>query len=150
MDHKDFKLHKVATCMHSFHPQTRFTPLPPLYFTPFASTSLPLCTHRKLEQAYHDMGNPSYRSPKVMEHVIEMKKRLEKGMDREDTVKVRDWVGALTERERAVAELFLMRYRGFEMREDGVLDYGLNFGELDETEVERDESWTKVISCTVM
>ncbi|KAH6667409.1 hypothetical protein B0J14DRAFT_658861 [Halenospora varia] len=140
----------VTTCTHSFYPQTRFPPLPPLYSTPFASTSLPVRTHRKLEQAYCDMGNPSYRSSKVMEYVIKLKKELEKGMKREDKIKIRDWVEGLTERERAVVELFLARYREFEMREDGVLNYGLGFGEEDETEDQRAKKWGEVLHCVVM
>ncbi|KAH6674817.1 hypothetical protein B0J14DRAFT_561843 [Halenospora varia] len=146
----NLKPRKVTTCTHSFHPQKRFPPIPPLYFTPFASTSLLVRTHRKLEQAYRDMGNPSYRSPKVMEYVVKMKNELEKGMKREDRMKIRDWVEGLTERERAVVEVFLARYRGFEMRENGVLDYGLHFGEGDETEFERTKSWREVLSCVVM
>ncbi|KAF4629115.1 hypothetical protein G7Y89_g9035 [Cudoniella acicularis] len=112
-------------CDHSFEPQLRYGTLPPLYFAPNGSISLPLSTLKRLEQSYRDMGNPQYRSPFVMITVNSMKKELDGGMTRERREVLKNWVEEMRTRERTVVEVFLARYKGFKMGGDGRLDYGL-------------------------
>ncbi|KAG9231358.1 hypothetical protein BJ875DRAFT_122856 [Amylocarpus encephaloides] len=113
-------------CKHIFLSQVQYGGLPGLYFTPLAQQGLMKNAFLQLGRALLDMGVPKVQPSHVAREVGGLRRELSGGMSRDRKELMRQHVlGLRTERERRVAELYLARYPGFVLDENGKLDYGL-------------------------
>ncbi|EPE35000.1 hypothetical protein GLAREA_10695 [Glarea lozoyensis ATCC 20868] len=115
-----------SSCHHEHLAQVRYGSLPPLYFTPSAQHAIQQNTLLHLERAQLDMGPGKPCPPALTREVNNLRKELSQGMSKERRKVLRQHVFSLrSEREKRVAELYLARFPGFLLDEDGRLDYGI-------------------------
>jgi hypothetical protein len=79
-----------------------------------------------LERAQLDMGTAKPRPHDLNREIKSLRKELSQGMSKERKEILRQHVFSMrSEREKRVAELYLARFPGFMLDEDGRLDYGI-------------------------
>jgi hypothetical protein len=72
------------------------------------------------------MGTPRIRPNELTREINSLRQELSQGMSKERKEMLRQHVFSLrSERKKRVAELYLARFPGFMLDEDGRLDYGI-------------------------